>query len=53
MTEEEWDQLLSLREAMNTNMAALDAPTQQKFTELLVKSLRGKGNAPLCSENRT
>ena len=44
MTEEEWNQLLALREEMNNNLTAMDPSAQEKYTELLVKSLEGKGD---------
>jgi len=47
MKREEWDQLLILRDEMNNHLMALDHKTQAKYTELLVKSLRGKGDQPV------
>jgi hypothetical protein len=47
MTEEEWEELLTLREAMNTNITSVDVKTQERFTELLVKSLEGKSDGPV------
>ena len=44
MGDQEWEQLLALRSEMNSNLMAYDAEAQEKFTELLVKSLEGKGN---------
>lgn len=44
MEDQEWEQLLALRSEMNANLMAYDAEAQEKFTELLVKSLEGKGN---------
>jgi hypothetical protein len=44
---EEWDELLSIRLEMNANLMAQDTKTQEKYTELLVKSLEGKGDGPV------
>lgn len=44
MTQEEWDLLLAIRREMNGNLMAQDTATQEKYTELLVKSLEGKGD---------
>jgi hypothetical protein len=32
---------------MNANLMAIDAKTQERYTELLVKSLEGKGDGPV------
>jgi len=47
MEKEEWDVLLAIREEMNANLMAQDVATQERFTELLVKSLEGKGDLPI------
>lgn len=44
MTEEEWDLLLAIRREMNDSLMAQDTATQEKYVELLVKSLQGKGD---------
>lgn len=53
MNQEEWNQLLAIRKEMNANMMALDVATQERYTELLVKSLAGKGDEPLQAVNPT
>ena len=53
MNQEEWNQLLAIRKEMNANMMALDTATQERYTELLVKSLADKGDEPLRTVNRT
>jgi hypothetical protein len=53
MEETEWQELLSIRKEMNANLMAQDVATQEKYTELFVKSLEGKGDLPIRSENRT
>jgi len=52
MEKEEWELLLQLREEMNTNLMAYDPNTQEKFVELLVKSLEGKGDVPVGTGSR-
>lgn len=52
MNKQEWEQLLTLREALNNNLMAYDVSTQERFTELLVKSLEGKGDPTLGTGNR-
>jgi hypothetical protein len=52
MTQNEWEQLVALRAEMNGNLMALDAATQERYTELLVKSLAGKGDVPARAGNR-
>jgi hypothetical protein len=52
MTQEEWNQLIALREEMNGNLMAYDWSAQERYTELLVKSLEGKSDPPLSSVTR-
>lgn len=44
MDQEEWETLDAIRRELNSNLMAYDWSTQEKFTELLVKSLEGKGD---------
>lgn len=53
MTQDEWNRLDALRKDLNANLMAYDADAQEQFTELLVKSLEGKGDVPVSSGNRT
>jgi len=53
MTPEEWDVLLSIRREMNENLMAQDPKTQERYTELLVKSLKGKSDPPPRAVNPT
>ena len=53
MNQTEWDELLAIRHEMNENLMALDARMQERYTELLVKSLEGKGDRPLGAGNPT
>jgi hypothetical protein len=52
INQDEWDELLSIRSEMNANLMAQDTRTQEKYTELLVKSLEGKGDAPMGTVSR-
>jgi hypothetical protein len=47
MDQQEWEQLDTLRKELNANLMAYDWSAQEKFTELLVKSLEGKGDGAL------
>lgn len=44
MEQQEWDELNALRKELNHNLMAYDWYAQEKFTELFVKSLEGKGD---------
>lgn len=45
MDQQEWEQLDAIRRALNDNLMAYGWVTQEKFTELFVKSLEGKGDS--------
>jgi hypothetical protein len=48
LTDVEWSELMALKEAINTNPATVHPQKMEKFTELLVRSLEGKGdNTPV------
>jgi len=47
LTTEEWNELVALKDAINTNPASVSYEKMEKFTELMVRSLEGKGNMPL------
>ena len=53
MNQSEWNELLKIRQEMNGNLMALDVRTQERYTELLVKSLQGKGDRPVGAGNPT
>jgi hypothetical protein len=53
MEQEEWNELLSIRHEMNANLMAQDTKTQEKYVELLVKSLEGKGDLPVGTVSPT
>lgn len=44
LSQEEWEQLVELRAELNGNLMAYDPVEVEKFVELLVKSLEGKGD---------
>jgi hypothetical protein len=44
LTVEEWDELNALRVAINVNPASVHPIKQERFTELFVRSLLGKGS---------
>ncbi len=46
LTEEEWDELVALKDAINDNPATVHPHKMEKFTELLVRSLEGKCDPP-------
>lgn len=52
MDQAEWDTLNAIRKELNGNLMAYGWGTQEKFTELLVKSLEGKGDRPPSSASR-
>jgi hypothetical protein len=53
MDDRDWNELNALRLSLNANLMAYDATTQEKFTELLVESLEGKGDLPIRTVSRT
>jgi hypothetical protein len=42
LTEEEWNELIALKDAINVNPASVHPEKMELFTELLVRSLEGK-----------
>ena len=44
LTEEEWNELNALREAINYDPYSVAPEKMEKFTELMVRSLEGKGD---------
>lgn len=53
MDNQEWDTLDAIRKELNSNLMAYDWSTQEKFTELFVKSLEGKSDQPPRAVNPT
>ena len=46
LTQEEWKELVALKDAINSNPASVHPEKMEKFTELLVRSLEGKCDPP-------
>jgi hypothetical protein len=44
LSTEEWNELVALKNAINDNPASVAPEKMELFTELLVRSLEGKGN---------
>jgi len=44
LTKEEWNELNALRQAINYDPHTVSPQKMEKFTELLVRSLQGKGD---------
>ena len=44
LTDEEWNELVALKNAINTNPASVHPEKMEMFTELLVRSLAWVGN---------
>lgn len=44
LTEEEWNELVALKNAINYNPSQVHPDKMELFTALLVKSLEGKGD---------
>jgi hypothetical protein len=42
LTNEEWDELVALKNAINDNPASVHYEKMERFTELMVRSLDGK-----------
>ena len=46
LTQEEWDELVALKEAITYAPQTVSAEKMEKFTELMVRSLEGKCDPP-------
>lgn len=53
MDQTEWETLDAIRKELNANLMAYGWETQEKFTELFVKSIEGKGDFSQSSVSRT
>ena len=53
MEQQEWNKLNALRLELNNHLMSFDCSAQEKFTELLVKSLEGKSDSRPSSDTRT
>lgn len=45
LSNDEWNELVALKDVINQNPAAVHPEKMELFTALLVKSLEGKGNS--------
>jgi hypothetical protein len=50
MTQDEWQELTVLKDAINWNPASVHYDKMERFAELMVKSLKGKGNYSTYTE---
>lgn len=46
ITQEEWNELLALKNAINDHPASVHPDKMEEFTRLFVQSLGGKGDPP-------
>lgn len=53
MKDKDWNTLVEIKNELDANLMAYDTSTQEKFTELLVESLKGKGDRPIRTVSRT
>lgn len=53
LTEEEWDELDALRKAINYDPHTVSHEKMEKFSDLLVRSLLGKGDPVSLQTNPT
>ena len=45
LTEEEWKELIALKQAINYDPSTVTPEKMEKFTELFVRTLEGKGDS--------
>jgi hypothetical protein len=50
MNTEDWNELIALKDVISYNPASVSPENMDKFTELFVKTLRGKGENSVCLE---
>jgi hypothetical protein len=46
LTAEEWNELVALKNAINYDPSSVHYDKMERFTELMVRSLEGKGDVP-------
>ena len=51
LTKEEWNELVALKEAINYDPSTVTYEKMEKFSELMVRSLQGKGDQPIRIQN--
>jgi hypothetical protein len=50
LTQDEWQELVALKDAINYSPASVHYQKQERFTELFVRTLEGKGDSlPPCA----
>ena len=47
LSTEEWDELIALKDAIHYDPHTVSPQKMEKFTELMVRSLEGKGDRPV------
>jgi hypothetical protein len=47
LTQEEWNELIALKDAITYAPQTVSAHKMEKFADLMVRSLEGKGNMPV------
>jgi hypothetical protein len=47
LTQEEWNELIALKDAIKYSPHTVSPEKMELFTELMVRSLQGKGDRPL------
>lgn len=47
LTNEEWDEMVVLKNAINDYPASVHPDKMERFTELFVRSLEGKSDSPI------
>jgi hypothetical protein len=47
LSTEEWNELIALKEAIHYDPHTVSPQKMEKFTELMVRSLEGKGDRPV------
>ncbi len=47
LTKEEWGELIALKDAINYNPASVHYDKMERFTELFVRTIEGKGDAQM------
>ena len=52
LTEEEWNELIALKNAIKFSPSQVVPEKMEKFTELFVRSLDGKCDLPILKENK-
>jgi hypothetical protein len=46
LTQSEWNELVALKNAINYDPSSVHFEKMERFTELMVRSLEGKGDTP-------